>query len=228
MSKVCHLLEDSSSLSPVGQLFLARRATRVPYDRGLTGDELVSAAHGRADRSVVRLLDLVQSRYGGTRYASHFFDTDIQMIPTCEPEDAEPLRIDYVVFTGSLAGAHIEGDGSFRIGLDENDTTDFATVDNLIECDARLEVLRDYPFVREFYSEALPAGDELLKALRNVVADVRLVDEASGRLTSVFAGSGLTVFVSRTWNVLGGMMAPMIKVGAVGEALLDGAIATVR
>jgi hypothetical protein len=224
MSSVRHVLDDATSLSEKGQIFLARKAVRVPYERGLVGDDLVAATHGRIGKDLVQLLDFVQGRYGGLRYSSCYFDADIDFMPTCEPEAGGPLGIDYVVVTGSMSGAYIDGEGVLKIALGEEDVVDFDAIENLIECDAWIDFLHSQPFVRRLHHGSLPLDRDMLRSLRGVAADVRRVEEASGRLTSLFAGSGLTVCINRAWSVLGGLLPPLVHVGAGSRAVLDNAL----
>src|SRR5688572_22694300 len=110
------VFSNPGALSTRAQEFLRKHASRGPFDAGLGGDQLrgvIDEVYGRPNERMVSLLESVQARYGGLRYVSGFFDTEIVFTPVCEPEDStEVLEISYAIETGGAPVACLSADGT--------------------------------------------------------------------------------------------------------------------
>ncbi|MEU7959805.1 hypothetical protein [Micromonospora humida] len=209
------VLDAPGRLSERAVEFLRRSARRVPFDRGLAGGRLsmeIERVYGRPREDFVRLLEGVQSRYGGLTYDSGFFQGPVQFSPVCEPEDAEDeLEILYALETGSPAGGSVKADGQVEIGIDGAGVVEFPDLDTFIECDAMFDAAGRLPVEDRFYLDRSGLARAVSRLSEAADEDLQPVPIAGGAHCYWFQSPSLVAFVCGTWSELGGALSPFVQ-----------------
>lgn len=211
-------------LSNRAQAFIAMSSHRVSYDRQLAGEALRDAirnVHGEIDYEIADLLAVVQGRYGGLTYESGYFGNTATYTPVCEPEADEELDILYAIQTGTSAGASLDPRGAVQIGWDERRTSEFSSLDQVIEWDANFDAAERMPIFRTFHMGNQIGVDRARALLSSKAIEVSEVPLSSGRNTFWLSGPELLLSINSVWVELGLPMPPVVYVGATTEGLID-------
>jgi hypothetical protein len=215
------VIDSLARLSARARSFLSTSARRIEYDRGLTGADLVERivdVHGSPDDDVVDLLERTQRRYGGLQFSSGYFANTVEFTPICDPEDGEPLVIDYAVSSGTSAGALLDRNGRVEVGWDADGLIEFDSLDRLIEWDAAYAAAEQSPSFRTLRTD-LATFDASVASLIAAIPGARRLDEVAGDHTWGIEGPEVVILANAIWASLGLPLGPVVYVGGTDEAV---------